>query len=407
MDKMAKKSIVIAVLVLMMLFQPFWTHVALAQSLTAKEIYALVNPSILTVEVYDQYGNGLSSASAFVIDHEGHAVTNYHVVEDAVSMKVKNSKGEVSNITEIIYCNKERDIAIFKLKGGNYPPPVTLGNSDNIAYGEKVFAIGNPLSLGNTISEGIISGKDRYLFGQVFLQFTTPISPGSSGGVLINESGQVIGITTATMLDGQNINFSIPINDLLKLRHKRENSKSLKPYKKTVTTLEYSCEDFSFNYPSNWRTSWNGGLVLTNADNQLSKVYLESFLVKDKGDFELYLKNFSRSLKVMSVFPDYQVTIYDEPLNINGIDFYQATVTDKSYYGYNEKYDYRLAYKDNVVSVFCYNTSEALFEQDSTAFKNILSSFAVRTSENECIPEIEKKSGTDPLPAPSRCIVLR
>lgn len=404
MEKMAKKSIIITILCLIVLLQPLHPKVALAEVLAAKDIYRLVNPSVLTVEAYDQYGNGSATASAFVIDNEGHAVTNYHVVKDAVFMKAISSNGDTSNVLNIVYCNKERDLAIFKLEGGNFPPPVSLGNSDTIVNGDKVSAIGNPLGLGNTISEGIISGMQRFLFGQVFLQFTTPISPGSSGGVLINEKGQVIGITTATMLDGQNINFAIPINDLLKVLHKTEKSVTLKPYKKTSKTLKYHGEAFSFDYPSNWQSSWQDCLVLTNADNQLSSISFESIVVKDEEDFTLYWSNLHKNLKDMAISSDLEINISDESRKINGIDFAQITITDKRYFGYNVKYDYRLAYKDKMILVLCYTSSEALFAQDLTTFNEILASFSLKIPER--IPALEKAPGTDPLPAPSRFAIL-
>lgn len=373
---MLKKPILVTILVLIILLQP--TVVLANTNNNAADIYRLVNPSVLTVEVYDRYGNPYGTASAFVIDYEGHAVTNYHVVEDASFMKVKRASGETYNVTKIKYSNKERDIAIFKLDGGNYPPPVSFGSSDNIVNGQRVFAIGNPLGLGNTISEGIISGMNRYLFGQVFLQFTTPISPGSSGGVLINEQGQVIGVTTATMLEGQNINFAIPINDLLKVLHNSENSITLKPYQKNVMSLHYSGEFYSFNYQSNWRVSWNGCPVLTNSDNQLSTIAIKKSLVDDEKDFAHYLKKLKGDVKDMGNFSDYEVIISNKPLSINGLDFYQITVTDKSYFGYYVKSEYRLAYQNGMIIEFCYSASEALFEQDLAAFEKILSSFVLK-----------------------------
>src|ERR1035438_8100458 len=91
---------------------------------------------------------------------------------------------------------------------------LTLGNSDRVQVGEEVVAIGNPLSLESTVSNGIISGiRTVEEEGGKFVQVTTPISPGSSGGPLFNMAGEVVGITTLYLEGGENLNFAIPIND--------------------------------------------------------------------------------------------------------------------------------------------------------------------------------------------------
>jgi hypothetical protein len=98
----------------------------------------------------------------------------------------------------------------LKIEGQGFPT-VKMGNSDKIEIGEEVAAIGNPKGLEHTISNGIISQK-RFEDGDHFLQTTTPISQGSSGGPLVNLKAEVIGITTAVYKEGQNLNFALPIN---------------------------------------------------------------------------------------------------------------------------------------------------------------------------------------------------
>jgi hypothetical protein len=105
-----------------------------------------------------------------------------------------------------------RDIAVLKASGSDFPT-VALGDSDKVQVGEEVVSIGSPLSLEATVSNGIISSirelKDE---NQRLFQTTAPISPGSSGGALLNMGGELIGITTAEMVGGQNLNFAVPIN---------------------------------------------------------------------------------------------------------------------------------------------------------------------------------------------------
>ncbi len=112
--------------------------------------------------------------------------------------------------------DKIRDLAIIKIHGKTFPA-LTLGNSDQIQVGEEVVAIGNPLGLELTVSNGILSGVRQTKEEGTFLQTTAPISHGSSGGPLFNMSGEVIGINTLYLEGGENLNFAIPVNDAKRL----------------------------------------------------------------------------------------------------------------------------------------------------------------------------------------------
>jgi S1-C subfamily serine protease len=105
---------------------------------------------------------------------------------------------------------------------------IKIGNSDNLKIGQRVYAIGSPLGFENTISEGIISGLRNYdVLQRDFIQITASISSGSSGGAVVNDKGELIGISTLTAKEGQNINFAIPINDVMKVKtdsYKKENA---------------------------------------------------------------------------------------------------------------------------------------------------------------------------------------
>jgi hypothetical protein len=118
---------------------------------------------------------------------------------------------------ECLHSIKPRDVAVIKVHGENFRT-LALGNSDQVQVGEEVVAIGNPLSLESTVSNGIVSGiRTAEEEGGKFLQVTAPISPGSSGGPLFNMAGEVVGITTLYLKGGENLNFAIPINDAKRL----------------------------------------------------------------------------------------------------------------------------------------------------------------------------------------------
>jgi hypothetical protein len=114
----------------------------------------------------------------------------------------------------VLAFDKTRDVAVIKAHGDDFRT-LPLGNSDQVQVGEELVAIGNPLSLESTVSNGIVSGiRTVEDDTNKFLQITTPISPGSSGGPLFNMVGDVIGITTLYLKGGENLNFAIPINDV-------------------------------------------------------------------------------------------------------------------------------------------------------------------------------------------------
>ncbi|HZH84483.1 MAG TPA: trypsin-like peptidase domain-containing protein, partial [Phototrophicaceae bacterium] len=136
---------------------------------------------------------------------------------EGASAVAKLPSGAFFVVDGVLAFDKARDVAVIKAHGTSFRT-VTLGNSDRVEVGQEVVAIGNPLALESTVSNGIVSGirKDEDLGGK-FLQITTPISPGSSGGPLFNMEGRVVGITTMYLRGGENLNFAIPINDAKRL----------------------------------------------------------------------------------------------------------------------------------------------------------------------------------------------
>jgi S1-C subfamily serine protease len=169
--------------------------------------------AIVSVVMSDKHGQAIAQGSGFVVSKDGLILTNYHVISEGSSAVVKLPDGAFYSVDGLIAGDKKRDIAVIKAHGQNFRT-VVLGNSDQVQVGQDVVAIGNPLSLESTVSNGIISGRRAIQeAGGDFLQITAPISPGSSGGPLFNMAGEVIGITTMYLRDGENLNFAIPVND--------------------------------------------------------------------------------------------------------------------------------------------------------------------------------------------------
>ena len=147
------------------------------------------------VMIYNMDGNKVQSkGSGFIVDPTGVIITNYHVIKDATAINVKLTSGKTYPIVKIFNLDKPKDICILKVDGSGLPS-LKLGNSDKVKVGENCIAIGNPQGFENTVSNGLISDKRSY--DDIYLlQTSAPISPGSSGGPLLNEQGEVIGITS-------------------------------------------------------------------------------------------------------------------------------------------------------------------------------------------------------------------
>lgn len=149
--------------------------------------------------------------SGFIVKGDGVIVTNYHVIAGAYPAIVKTKNGDIYEDISVIDFNERYDIAIIKIKGFDLPT-VILGNSNTVKIGERVVVIGNPHGLENTISDGLLSQIRNSGEGYSLHQISSPISAGSSGSPVFNQRGEVIGIATLSDTDGQNLNFSVPIN---------------------------------------------------------------------------------------------------------------------------------------------------------------------------------------------------
>ena len=202
------------------------------EQLTAPEIYAAyvgstvgITTEIVTTNGWGQPVSQAAAGSGFVITDDGYILTNYHVIEDASSIKVSFIDGS-SYDAELVGGESENDIAVLKIDAAGLTP-VVIGDSDNVKVGEQVVAIGNPLGeLTYSMTSGIISAKDRSITmenGEVMnmIQTDTAINSGNSGGPLFDMYGQVIGITSAKLSGSssssatiEGLGFAIPINDV-------------------------------------------------------------------------------------------------------------------------------------------------------------------------------------------------
>lgn len=178
------------------------------------EELAQLASSIVMISVHDHHGEIMSTGSGIMIGRGGYILTNNHVAAGGVFYSVSIEDDEQTYQTdEVIKYNNALDLAVIRIHRQLKPLPIYRG-SKKLVRGQKVVAIGSPLGLFNSVSDGIISGF-RKIRDIDMIQFTAPISPGSSGGAVLNMQGEVIGISTAGIDNGQNINLAVGYENIL------------------------------------------------------------------------------------------------------------------------------------------------------------------------------------------------
>lgn len=180
--------------------------------LTSRRIYQEALPSLVAVEAThkssresgrDWQFQTRSGGTGIILTSSGYVLTNYHIIDEAVQIRLRLLDGGASYDAQVIGFEEEFDIAVLKFDPDGAPlTPARLGDSDGLAVGDWVYAVGNPMgSLTGSMSMGIVSALDRDedAFGSALglIQIDASINPGNSGGALLNESGQVVGITCA------------------------------------------------------------------------------------------------------------------------------------------------------------------------------------------------------------------
>ena len=234
---------------------------------TPQDIANEALPSTVLLEMEDSNGQSHGGGSGFFV-RKGEIATNFHVVEGAYTGYAKlfnqDIRYEIAGYTAL---NVDTDLVILKIKNPEDKdvdtPILPLGDSNNLQTGDPIYAVGNPAGLEGTISDGIISGiRSRDLSQDIpytRVQITAPISPGSSGGAVLNSMGEVIGVSVSGMSSlrpipsqniqsqqyinvAQNLNFAIPSNYIKSLLQKHDESTSItdlwKAKLERVTTIE-------------------------------------------------------------------------------------------------------------------------------------------------------------------------
>lgn len=205
---------------------------------TPAEIARAAFPSVVLIATQDAHGQPLSLGSGFFIEKDLIA-TNLHVIEGAAAAYAKII-GQPARLTVegVVALDGAHDLALLRASN-TAAPALPVGSQASVNIGDSIYAIGNPRGLEGTFSQGIVSGV-REFGSERILQITAPISPGSSGGPVLNRYGAVVGVSVASLTNGQNLNFAIPADYVKALQAKKTELRAFrsipesKPGKKLV-----------------------------------------------------------------------------------------------------------------------------------------------------------------------------
>lgn len=182
---------------------------------TARKVAQTSFPSVVLLVMEDHRGQPIGLGSGFFVAPDTVA-TNAHVVQGAARAYARRIGDKIKyDVKSIVALDEARDLALLQLENV-VGTPLKVGDSDRLAVGDEVFVVGNPQGLEGTFSQGIVSGL-RDVSGTTLLQITAPISPGSSGGPVLNSQAEVVGVAVATFRGGQNLNFAVPVKYLAAL----------------------------------------------------------------------------------------------------------------------------------------------------------------------------------------------
>ncbi|MDD3958550.1 MAG: S1C family serine protease, partial [Candidatus Izemoplasmatales bacterium] len=189
---------------------PLWHELVL----TPEEIFQVAIASTVEVKVYGRWDDAIKLGTGFFISDDGILVTNHHVIESGYSAKVVLANKQEFPVVQVLGYSEKYDLAILKIETNT--TPLSIATNPAIT-GASSYALGSSLGLSGTFSSGIVSSASRIIGGVNYIQTTTPLSSGNSGGPLLNKYGEVIGVNTATFASGQNMNLAVNITELQKV----------------------------------------------------------------------------------------------------------------------------------------------------------------------------------------------
>jgi S1-C subfamily serine protease len=180
-----------------------------SQQQSQSELVKASVDSVVLIVMSDENGKPTAEGSGFIVSSDGKIVTNHHVIAAGKSAIVKLNNGAFFAVAGILADDPDHDLAVIKVSGKNLPA-LALANASGVAVGDHVLAIGSPLGLENSVSDGIVSAIREDRKGKSWIQTTAFASHGNSGGPLLIMDGKVAGVIAWKVSEGENLNFAIP-----------------------------------------------------------------------------------------------------------------------------------------------------------------------------------------------------
>ena len=231
----------------------------------ATEIYERASKATVRVEAYDKGGKLSSIGTGFFYTNDGKLITNYHVIATAYTAKIVFYNGDSYTVTQILGYNITQDVAILKIDKSD--TDCLEISTQNVKTGDTVYALGNPLGVNNIFTFGMVSNQNMTISGKECIAFTAPISPGNSGGPLMNSKGEVVGINTMYIPDAQNLNFAILIDKATSLSI----SNPVTTQSQYTTNLKHNAYDILSSY------------IAHNADHTNEDIYTIVKVVEEQN----------------------------------------------------------------------------------------------------------------------------
>lgn len=196
------------------------------ETIDLKALAKKARPAVMLLVVSDATGKEIATGTGFLVSKDGKLITNHHVIENGANVVAKAENGGRFSVLGVLADDGERDLALLALDGKDFKP-LPLGSTSSVESGTRVAVIGSPLGLEGTLSEGIVSAVRDYPTKSRWIQITAALSPGSSGSPVLSVSGDVIGVATAELREGQALNFAIPVEAVKELLAKARTTNEL------------------------------------------------------------------------------------------------------------------------------------------------------------------------------------
>jgi tetratricopeptide (TPR) repeat protein len=302
--------------ILFLCFSLFTSSTAQTPDEQLPDIIKKIKPSVVTVLTYNAEGKLLNLGTGFFVSLAGDIITNRHVILNADRAEIRTSQGKTYPITGVVAEDIESDlIRVSTDTPVKEIKPVQLSTTLP-KVGERIIVIGNPLGLEHTVSDGIVSSIREFPgFGNV-IQITAPISQGSSGSPVLNMKGEVIGVATFQIIEGQNINFAISSENIIKLKPGKP--KTFMEWKNNIT----NAEDL-FDWLISSEVFYTGLLFLLSNDYHKALSYFERVIEKNPNYADAYfyigyckrkLGNYTEAVEAykqaIRIKPDYAEAYY-------------------------------------------------------------------------------------------------